>query len=207
MSERTDERTLEDDGDVDLDGLDQGGTTSDVGFDEDELGVDVDALTGEPSSTTSADPSSAASGGSTTDAAAETTADGPGLFSRLRPSVGSPFGGAPSGRDVGVAMLVVVGSMLAGSAIPIVGSFGGPVGVFVGTFLLGLVSGKSRYLELAVAGALAAGLAAFLSSLQLALLADIGLPLAAFGAVTGLLAAVVGHYFGRDLRSGLTRDV
>lgn len=187
MSERTDERTVEDDVDFD------GGTT-DVGLDEDELGVDVDALTDEPA--TDADAGGAESG-----------SDGPGLRSRLRPSVGSPFGGLPSGRDVGVAVLVVVGSMLAGSAIPLVGSIGGAVGVFAGAFALGLASGKSRYLELAVAGAVSAGLAAFLSSLPIALLADVGLPLAAFGATTGLLAALLGHYFGRDLRDGLTRDV
>jgi len=208
MSERTDERTVGDEADVDLDGLaDDGAAGGDVGFDDDELGVDVDALAGEPSSSPDSSPAPA-----TGETERATGSSGPGLLSRLRPSIGRPslFGGLPSTRDVGVALLVVVVSMVAGSMVPVlgsIGSLGGAVGVFTGAFALGLASGTSRYLELAFAAAVAAGLAAFLSSLQIALVSDAGIPLAAFGATTGLLAAMLGHYFGRDLRDGVTRSV
>ena len=196
MSERTDERTVESE-DIDLDGLDDGG---DVGLDEDELGVDVDSLAGDPVE---------ADAGGADHAGAQGGSSGPGLLSRLRPSLGlpNPAAALPSAREALVAFAVVVVSMFAGSAVPLLGPVGGLLGVFAGAFVLGLVSGKSRYLELAVAGAAAAGLAAFLSTFAFAVATDSGVPIAAFGAGGGLVATVLGHYFGRDLRSGLTRDV
>lgn len=193
MSERTDERTV-DDGDGDVE----------VGFDDDELGVDVDALTGgpEPSSDTAGSTPSSDTGGSGGSVL--------GGLSRLRPSVSvpNPLAKLPSGRSVLLAFVVVLVSMFAAGMIPLIGMFSGFLGVFAGAFALGLVSGKSRYIEFALAGAAVAGLSALQGVFRLAILSDIGLaPFAAFGAGTGLLAAVLGHYFGRDLRDGLTRDV
>jgi hypothetical protein len=195
MAERTDERTAEDESALD------GDLADDAGFDDEELGVDVEALTGEPGDATGSTPDAATDG-----ASAEASSGG--LRSRL-PSLGlsNPLPGLPSGRDLLVAFGVVVVGTIAGGAIPVVGSLGSVAGVFAGAFAVGLASGKSRYLAFALAGAVSAAVMAVLSSLRFAILADIGLPLAAFGAVTGLLAALLGHYFGRDLRSGLTRDV
>lgn len=34
-----------------------------------------------------------------------------------------------------------------------------------------------------------------------------GLPLVAVGGGVGLVLALLGHYFGRDLRAGLTEDI
>ncbi|WP_436927729.1 hypothetical protein [Halosimplex amylolyticum] len=215
MSERTDERTSGDDVD-DLLGDDFGGDVDasggeDVGFSDDELGVDVDALTSDVG----------ASEGSTADAAdpaaAESdSASGPGLLSRLTPSLRRPSlslpslaPDVPSARSFLLALVPVVGGMLAGSAVPLVGSIAGVAGIFLGAFVLGLASGARRYFPVAVAGAAAAVISVMSGAfVRFALLSDVGLTqFAAVGATTGILVAVLGHYFGRDLRDGLTRDV
>lgn len=209
MSERTDEITSEDADDAlhdDALGSDAGvGDVDDqVGFDDD-LGVDVDALTGDVGGDASADRTAGAGGSeSTTDA-------GPGLLSRLTPSFGRPelAPSLPSLRSFLLALVLVVGGMLVGSAVPFIGSVTGLVGLFAGAFLLGVGSGKRRYLPVAVAGGAAAvGATAMQGVLTLAFIQSVGVaPTAALGATTGVLVAVLGHYFGRDLRAGLTRDV
>ncbi|MFC7140730.1 hypothetical protein ACFQMA_12980 [Halosimplex aquaticum] len=215
MSERTDERTSGDDvddllddefaGDIDASGGD------DVGLGDDELGVDVDALTTDVG----------ASGGSNADAADPSatesdSASGPGLLSRLTPSLSRPSlslpslaPDVPSARSFLLALVVVIGGMLAGSAVPLVGTLAGVAGIFLGAFVLGLASGQRRYLPVAVAGAAAAVVSITSGAfVRFALLSDLGLTqFAAVGATTGILVAVLGHYFGRDLRDGLTRDV
>jgi hypothetical protein len=208
MSERTDERTVESGDDADLDGLGDG-ETGDVGFDDEDLGVDVDALTGDPDPAASQSDPTASQSDPTAAGSADSDGGGRGFLSRLRPSVGvsNPLPEVPSSGEVLVAFGVVVATMIGGGAIPLIGSLGSLAGMFAGAFALGVASGESRYLELAFAGATAAGLAAFLSSIRLSLIAGVGLPIAAFGAVSGLLAVILGHYFGRDLRDGLTRDV
>jgi hypothetical protein len=89
--------------------------------------------------------------------------------------------------------------------VPLPGA--GLLGVVLGAFLLGLVSSKRRYLFLLLSGGLAAGLNTLFGSLTLAFLAGLAAPLAALGAGGGVVAALLGHYFGRDLRAGVTRDV
>ncbi|WP_415379724.1 hypothetical protein [Halosimplex sp. TS25] len=216
MSERTDERTSGDDVDDLLDDefggdIDAGGG-EEVGFSDDELGVDVDALTSDVGG---------ASDGSTSDdagssAAGSESASGPGLLSRLTPSLSRPSLSlpslAPNVPSVGsflLALVAVVGGMLAGSAVPLVGSIAGVAGIFLGAFLLGLASGQRRYFPVAVAGAAAAVISVMSGAfVRFALLSDVGLTqFAAVGATTGILVALLGHYFGRDLRDGLTRDV
>ena len=178
MSERTDERTAEESGDVDVE----------------DLGVDVDALTGEPDASRGA-----------ADATAET--GGPGLLSRVRPSsVPNPL---PSGRSVLLTFGVVILSVLLASSVPLLGIVGAPLGVFAGAFALGLASGTRRYLEFALAGALVSGLGAFQGSLfRVAILSDAGFaPVFAIAGGIGLVIALLGHYFGRDLRNGLTASI
>ncbi|QLH76432.1 hypothetical protein HZS55_03555 [Halosimplex rubrum] len=207
MSERTDER-VEDRFDGDLGDADDG----DVGFSDDELGVDVDALTSGPDggggSTATPDAEGESSAASST---ASSTDSGPSLRSRLTPSLGRPSLGisVPSLRSFLLAAVVVVGGMFAGSAVPFIGSVTGLVGLFLGAFLLGAASGTRRYVPVAVAGAGAAVFATMMQGvLTLTAVESLGLaPTAALGATTGILVAVVGHYFGRDLRDGLTRDV
>jgi energy-converting hydrogenase Eha subunit A len=81
------------------------------------------------------------------------------------------------------------------------------VGVFLGAFALGLGRSKRSYLEASLAGTGTAVVAALTQFLLLSVVGDLGVPLAAAGAGAGLGAAVVGHYLGRDLRNGLTRDL
>lgn len=114
-------------------------------------------------------------------------------------------------------LLGALGAGLLGGAIPIVGSliggFAGLLGVFVAAFVVGLASSQRYYMESGLAGACAAGitlLATTLTSLNVAFLpalSDAVPEIGVIGAGAGLLAALVGHYFGRDLREGLTADI
>ncbi|MFB6170917.1 MAG: hypothetical protein ABEJ23_00160 [Haloarculaceae archaeon] len=127
----------------------------------------------------------------------------PGRLARLRSRAGRVF----SLREFVFSLIAVaVGLAIAGAVIPSFVPLGGLIGVFVATFGLGLV-GRRRYVEVAIAGAAVAGLALFADYLVFSVLGGFGLPLATFGAVAGALVALVGHYFGRDLRTGLTRDL
>jgi hypothetical protein len=105
--------------------------------------------------------------------------------------------------------LSVVG-LVAGGAVPVVGYLGRFLGIALAAFALAfLVSGR-RYVEVGLAGALAAGLGFVLGTLNSVLfpvVADYGLQIAGVGTTAGLLAALVGHYFGRDLRAGLTKEL
>lgn len=103
------------------------------------------------------------------------------------------------------AIVALVGYLVVGGLLPL-GGIAGLLGIAVGTFATGLVGSESRYGESAVAGTAVAGGAAFLDHLVLTL-AGLGVPLLALGAIAGFLAGAVGHYFGRDLRTGLTREI
>jgi hypothetical protein len=100
-------------------------------------------------------------------------------------------------------------SVVLASSVPLLGFVGGPVGVFAGAFVLGLVSGTPRYVELALAGALISGVGAFQGALfRIAVFSDVGFaPVFALAGGVGLLVAALGHYFGRDLRNGLTASI
>lgn len=113
-----------------------------------------------------------------------------------------------SPRFLLVALVVLgVGVMLGRILVPIPGGVGGVAGVFAGAFLLGLRGGRRRYLEIGAAGAGIAGVTALLEFFVLSVLAGIGLPLVAIGTGVGALAGILGLYFGRDLRDGLTRSL
>ncbi|MBV0925143.1 hypothetical protein KTS45_13140 [Halomicroarcula limicola] len=115
-------------------------------------------------------------------------------------------------RALLVAFVAVGGGIAVGSLVPIL-PFVALLGVPAGAFVHGLVAGQQRYIESALAGGVCAGLVAvssFLSQFVLRGVAggDLGMGrLFAVAAAVGLVLALVGHYFGRDLRDGLTRDI
>lgn len=96
--------------------------------------------------------------------------------------------------------------------IPVVGTIvglalGAAGGTALAGFLLGAASSRSSYLEVALLGAIVgAGGAAPVGTALIPVL-GLGIGVFAVGAVVAALLGVVGHYLGRDLRSGLTRDV
>jgi len=177
MAERTDQHTRPDH---------EPGTV----LDESDLGFD-DGPTVDPGS----DPEQPA------EAAAEAT-----VTSRLRDRLASPFSGLFSVRVfLFVLAMTLVTMTLVGTVVPL-GGLAGFVGIATAGFGVGLVDSRRRYLEFGLAGGLAAGLGTLLDHLVLSAL-GLGVPLLALGVGAGSLAGVVGHYFGRDLRDGLTRDL
>lgn len=101
-------------------------------------------------------------------------------------------------------VLMVGGAVAAGTLLPW-GGAGAMLGVLVAATVVGLGTERSRYVESVAAGAVTAGVATFLSSVALTV-ATAGAPVA-FGVGAGAVAGLVGHYAGRDLRDGLTRDL
>lgn len=102
-------------------------------------------------------------------------------------------------------VLTTIGVVL-GGFVPLFGVVLRFVGVFGAAFSFGLVSERRRYLEAGLAGALVPAVGTLLDYFALTV-AGVGLPVIAIAAGVGLLAGVVGHYFGRDLRDGLTREL
>jgi len=136
------------------------------------------------------------------DSAEETTDGGGGLRGWLRRKAGSLV----SSRGLVISLvLTVLGVIVLGGLLPF-GIVGDALGIFVAAFLYGVVAGESRYLELGLAGAAVGGAWAFLGNLVLTLVGP-GLPIVLVGVLGGALGGVSGHYFGRDLREGLTQDL
>jgi len=99
---------------------------------------------------------------------------------------------------------VLSAGVLAGTTVlPFAGRM---IGMFAVAFIIGLFASKRRYLEMSAAGISVGGVAAVISNTVLIAVGS-GQPLIAVGATVGLLASVVGYYFGRDLRDGLSQDV
>ncbi|WP_049980017.1 hypothetical protein [Halolamina rubra] len=137
-----------------------------------------------------------------------------GRLSGVRRRVGRLF----SPRAFLLALGVVVAGVVAGGAIgglvPFMGTVGRVVGVFAATFLLGLGRSRRQYLEVGVAGAAVAAVLAVtqvFSGVFLPIgvewLQQYGLALGAIGAGSGAVASLLGYYFGRDLRAGLTKSI
>lgn len=113
-------------------------------------------------------------------------------------------------RGLVLALALALAGIVAGGVVPVVGGLGRFVGLFLAAFALGVVGSRRRYVETGVAGALAAGVASLLSALGtpfLPVVAEYGVEIAGVGAGLGLLASLAGHYAGRDVRAGLTRDL
>ncbi|WP_129113191.1 hypothetical protein [Halegenticoccus tardaugens] len=122
--------------------------------------------------------------------------------------------------SIKVFLAALVGSILGlflGGAIPLVGVLGRIAGLFAVGFVVGLVGRRRRYAEVGLAAAAAAALVLVLSALGsfgtvtfpylVRAYAQYGTAIAGVGAGTGLVVALVGHYFGRDLRAGLMREI
>ena len=124
----------------------------------------------------------------------------------LRQRVGTRAKQVFSPRAFVAALLLSVGGLVAvGTVVPLPGA--GLLGIFVATFLFGLVSERRRYLETTVAGGLAFAASALVGYVVITALGGIGAPLAAVASGVGALVGAVGNYFGRDLRDGLTREI
>ncbi|GGK70179.1 hypothetical protein [Haloarcula sebkhae] len=100
----------------------------------------------------------------------------------------------------------VGGGMVLGGLIPLV-PFTELVGILLGGFVYGLLASERRYVELGLAGGVSGGATAVLSLLPQLAAGLNGTRLFAIAGGVGLVLALVGHYFGRDLRSGLMKDL
>jgi len=111
-----------------------------------------------------------------------------------------------------LALALAVAGVVVGGAVPVVGAVARYGGLLAAGFALGLISGPRRYVEAGAAGGLAAGAGFLLSALSslpwlAAVSAEVGVAVAGVGVSVGALCTLAGHYFGRDLRAGLTREV
>ncbi|WP_128905072.1 hypothetical protein [Halorubrum amylolyticum] len=155
--------------------------------------------------------------GSTADATAETEG-----VARTGAGGGKSGGGRVgmdgrwfSAKSFAIALVAVGIGVFAGGAIPLIGgTIGSAAGVFLAAFLVGLIFSTRRYAETGLAGAAAGAGTAVTSVLGVGFLPigvdylqQWGLPLLAVGGGLGLVLALLGHYFGRDLRAGLTEDI
>jgi len=120
-----------------------------------------------------------------------------------------------SAKSFAVVAAAVAVAVFLGGSIPLIGgTVGSAGGVFVAAFLVGLVFSGRKYVETGIAGAAAGAGTAVLNVLGIGFL-PIGLDylqqwgpsLFALGGGLGLAVALLGHYFGRDLRSGLSQSV
>ena len=123
------------------------------------------------------------------------------------------LGGRFSAKALLVSLVAVAVGVGVGGAIPLVGSITSLAGVAAATFLLGVL-GRSWYLETGLAGGVVVGVNFAASLLTTAALPigleffqQYGLAFGGVGVALGVALALVGHYFGRDLRDGLTREI
>ncbi len=129
--------------------------------------------------------------------------DDGGLLTRMGAGVGRVF----SLKAFIVAVVTVaLATVVAGTLIPL-GSVGGIVGAALGAFGYGLLASRPRYVETAIAGGAVLGIGTLADYLVITAVSGIGLALPLAGAAIGLVVALLGHYFGRDLRDGLTREI
>ncbi|EMA51092.1 hypothetical protein [Halococcus thailandensis] len=109
-------------------------------------------------------------------------------------------------RTFVVALALTAVGVVLGGFVPILGAILRYVGVFFATFALGAASERRHYVEAGLAGALVPAVGTLLDYFALTI-GGVGAPVIAVAAGVGLLAGLVGHYFGRDLRDGLTREL
>jgi len=120
-----------------------------------------------------------------------------------------------SAKSFAVVVAAVALAVFLGGSIPLIGgTIGSAGGVFLAAFLVGLVFSARKYVETGIAGAAAGAGTAVMNVLGIGFLPigidylqQWGLSLLAVGGGLGLLVALLGHYFGRDLRAGLTQSV
>ncbi len=116
---------------------------------------------------------------------------------------------------LGVTIVAVGVGVVAGGLVPLVGgTLGAAAGILLGTFLVGIATGGRRYVETGLTGALAGAGTAVSNVLGIGFLpigldylSQWGLPLLVVGGALGLALGLLGHYFGNDLRAGVTGDL
>lgn len=139
----------------------------------------------------------------------ETSLGSPGIQESQSSEAGwlrSKAGSIMSGQGVVIALVLSIFGAAAFSIVPFLDLIPKLLGIAVGTFLYGALSSENRYVESLVAGAIAGGGAVLWSHLLFSILSVSTLVLG-IGIVGGALGGALGHYFGRDLRDGLTRDI
>lgn len=111
--------------------------------------------------------------------------------------------------SAGISAVLVFAGAMAGGLIPIpfVGGLARLLGVGVAAFAHGVGASDSRYLETLVASGVVGFLFALITTNMFLTLSGIGVPILAVSTIATMLVALLGHYFGRDLRAGLTADV
>lgn len=128
----------------------------------------------------------------------------------LRPSLPSIGVPTPSGLSsffsvrafASLAAVLGVGYVGGGMVIPMAGSL---LGMALVAFLVGVISSTRRYAEMATAGGAVGAVMAMISHL-IAIVGGFGSRLVLVGLSAGVLSVLLGYYFGRDLRAGLTGD-
>lgn len=121
-------------------------------------------------------------------------------------AVRTRLSGLFSPRVFAVVLAIGTAGALFGGFLPVIGSFGGLIGIAAVAGMYGLL-GRRVYLEVGLAGGLATAVAALIDHLVIAVAAGVGNTVLLMGSALGVAAGVVGHYIGRDLRNGLTREI
>lgn len=114
-----------------------------------------------------------------------------------------------SPRSFLVALVVLSIGLFVPSFIPIVSALPGIglAGLFGAAFALGGVGSDRQYLEVGTAGAVVVGMSILSQYMTIALVGSNMTEFATVGFGVGVVVAVIGYYFGRDLRNGVTRDI
>ncbi|MFT4965152.1 MAG: hypothetical protein ACI9PP_002443 [Halobacteriales archaeon] len=107
--------------------------------------------------------------------------------------------------------LLRAGAMVAGVVgagfVPLLpATLGAFLGILMAGFGIGLFESEQSYLETGSAGLLLGAVAALLNNLTLTFFGG-GAALVLIGALGGLIGALLGLYFGRDLRAGLSKEI
>lgn len=136
------------------------------------------------------------------DAAADRSEERDGLRGRIGSRARRLF----SPRAFVAALVLCIGGLFAArTVVPLPGS--GLVGIFLAAFLVGSIGEESRYAETAAAGGVTVAGSTLMDFAVVAFLGGLGISLSIVGAVVGAVVGVLGTYFGRDLRHGMTREV
>lgn len=135
----------------------------------------------------------------------ESSNESSGRLSRMRQSSKNPLDYFSKRGLIGGTIGVTLVSLLVGFFIPIV-PFTALIGLGLSTLLLGFFT-EITYPEIIIAGAVAGGVSFASDAMQLAAISDIGAPLIAVAPAVGIIVAMLGLHFGRDVHKGLTEDI
>lgn len=127
----------------------------------------------------------------------------------IRSRISQRFSGFFEPKVFALALVLTVTlSLLSSIFVPFVpNSVTSLLGVFVAAFVIGAGSSEGRYLEVGAATLMSGAVTAVLGNLVFTLAGSNTVPVLAIGASASGVAGIIGHYFGRDLRAGLTKDI